>query len=139
MQPQETARSFAMLVLRLVLGSIMIAHGWPKVFHGMQHHVQFVHSLGMPAWLGYASAWAELGGGILVLVGLATRLAGLLILINMLVAVFKVHLPNGLVNRGAGKSGYEYPLALAAMALTLALLGSGPVALDWLLRRRGMR
>jgi putative oxidoreductase len=118
-------------MLRLALGSIMAAHGWMKVHHGMQNLVQFMQSLGMPGWLAYASAWAEFGGGILVLIGVFARIASLFILVNMLVAIVKVHLHNGLVSH-PGKTGYEFPLALAAMALALALLGSGPVAIDWL-------
>jgi len=129
---REAASPFAVLVLRLALGSIMATHGWMKVHHGMQNFVQFVHSLGMPGWLAYASAWAEFGGGILLLIGLLTRIASLLILVDLLVAIVKVHLHNGLISH-SGKPGYEFPLALAAMALVLALLGAGPIALGWLL------
>jgi putative oxidoreductase len=86
----------------------------------------------MPGWLAYASAWAEFGGGILLLIGLLTRIASLLILVDLLVAIVKVHLHNGLISH-SGKPGYEFPLALAAMALVLALLGAGPIALGWLL------
>ena len=128
---REAASPFAVLVLRLALGSIMAAHGWMKVHHGMPAHVQFIQSLGMPAWLAYATAWAEFGGGILVLIGLLTRIASLAILATMLVAIVKVHLHNGLVSH-PGKTGYEYPLALAAMALALSLLGDGPLAVGWL-------
>jgi putative oxidoreductase len=128
---REAASPLAALVLRLALGSIMTAHGWMKVHNGMHAHLLFVQSLGMPGWLAYVSAWAEFGGGILVLGGLLTRIASLFILVNMLVAIFKVHLHNGLISH-PGKTGYEYALALAAMALALALLGAGPIALDWL-------
>lgn len=128
---REAASPFAVLVLRLALGSIMAAHGWMKVHHGMLHHVHSIQSLGMPAWLAYASAWAEFGGGILVLIGLLTRIASLAILVTMLVAIVKVHLHNGLVSH-PGKAGYEFPLALGAMALALVLLGDGPLAAGWL-------
>jgi putative oxidoreductase len=128
---REAASPLSLLVLRLALGSIMAAHGWMKVHHGMQNFVQFVQSLGMPSWLAYASAWAEFGGGILVLIGLFARIASLFVLVDLLVAVVKVHLHNGLVSH-SGKTGYEFPLALAAMALALALLGSGPIAVGWL-------
>lgn len=120
-----------MLLLRVALASVMIAHGWAKVHHGLAHHVQLVQSLGMPGWLAYASAAAELGGGILVLIGLVTRFASLFILMDMLVAIVKVHLPNGLTG-APGKPGYEFPLTLAAIALSLLLLGAGPIAVDWL-------
>jgi putative oxidoreductase len=128
---REAASPLALLVLRLTVGGIMVAHGWMKVHHGMQNFVQFVQSLGMPGWLAYASAWAEFGGGILVLIGLLARVASLFIVVDMLVAIFKVHLHNGLVSQ-PGKTGYEFPLALATIALAVALLGAGPIAVGWL-------
>jgi putative oxidoreductase len=121
-----------MLLLRLALASVMIAHGWPKIHHaGIVHHIQVVQSLGMPGWLAYASAAAEFGGGILVLIGLLTRYASLLVLVDMMVAIVKVHWPYGLMGV-PGKAGYEFPLVLATIALTLLLLGPGPIAADWL-------
>ncbi len=132
MQQRNVAYATAMLLLRLAIGSVMIAHGWAKIHHGVSHHVQFVQSLGMPGWLAYASVAAELGGGLLVVVGLLTRLASLVILIDMLVAIFKVHLPNGLTGAGPGKAGFEFPMVLAVISLVLLLLGAGPIAADWM-------
>jgi putative oxidoreductase len=125
----------ALLVLRLVLGAIMIAHGSMKVFGGMPKHIEFVSHLGMPGWMAYLSAAAEFGGGILLIVGLFTRFAALAILINMLVGVFKVHWKNGLVSRSPGAAGYEFPLSLAAIAFALIFFGAGPLALDRMLGR----
>jgi putative oxidoreductase len=116
----------ALLVMRLVLGAVMVGHGYPKVFGGLHHHAQFVASLGLPAWMGYLSAFAEFFGGLLVLLGLLTRLSAFAICIDMAVAIWKVHWHNGLM----GQKGYEFPLALAALAFALIFLGGGPVALD---------
>ena len=115
------------LVLRVVLGAIMIGHGYGKVFGGLHKHAQFVASLGIPAWLGYLSAAAEFFGGILLVVGLVTRIAALAVCIDLLVAIFKVHLHNGLLSQ----NGYQFPLALAAMAFAIIFTGSGPISLDW--------
>jgi putative oxidoreductase len=134
LQKRQASFAVAMLLLRLALASVMIVHGWMKVHHGMPHHVQVVQSLAMPGWLAYFSAAAEFGGGILVLIGLLTRCASLFILINMLVAIVKVQLPNAL-RGGPGKLGYEFPMVLAVIALVLLLLGGGPIAVDWLFRR----
>jgi putative oxidoreductase len=123
----------ALLVLRIVLGIIMIAHGYPKVFGGLSEHVHHVNNLGLPGWLAYCSAAAEFFGGILLLVGLFTRIAALAILINMSVAIWKVHWKNGLLGNG----GYQFPLALAAMAFALIFLGAGPIALDGIRRGGG--
>ena len=64
---------FALLVMRLVLGAIMIAHGYHKVWGGFHHHMDFVGSLGLPKWLAYFSAGTEFFGGIAIVLGLFTR------------------------------------------------------------------
>ena len=80
----------ALLALRLVLGAIMIDHGYRRVFGGLSHHVQVVSSLGLPGWLAYGFAAAEFFGGIALVVGLLTRLAALAILIDLAVASEKL-------------------------------------------------
>ena len=110
----------------------MIAHGYPKLF-ALAHQVESVRSLGLPGWLAYFSVAAEFLGGVAVLVGLLTRFAALGIMINMAVAIGKVHWKNGLI----GKGGYEYPLSLAAIAFALILFGAGPIALDAIHRGGG--
>lgn len=115
------------LMLRLVLGVIMVGHGYGKVFGGLHKHVELVASLGMPGWLAYLSAAAEFLGGILLIVGLVTRVAALAVCIDMAVAILKVHLHNGLL----GQNGYQFPLALAAMAFAIIFAGAGPISLDW--------
>jgi putative oxidoreductase len=122
----DRLQPLALLALRLVLGAIMIGHGYPKVFGGLSHHVQFVGSLGLPGWLAYLSAAAEFLGGILIVVGLFTRCASVSILIDLGVAIWKIHWKNGLL----GNNGYQLPLALAAIAFALMFFGAGPIALD---------
>ena len=129
----DRLQPLALLVLRIVLGIIMIAHGYPKVFGGLSEHVHHVSNLGLPGWLAYCSAAAEFFGGILLLLGLFTRIAALAILINMSVAIWKVHWKNGLLGNG----GYQFPLALAAIAFALIFLGAGPIALDSIRRGGG--
>jgi putative oxidoreductase len=124
----DKLQPLALLILRLVLGIIMIAHGYSKVFGGLHHHVQMVSSLGLPGWLAYFSAAAEFLGGILVVLGLFTRFAALAITIDLVVAIVKVHWHNGLLGNG----GYQFPLALAAIAFALIFLGAGPIALEGL-------
>ena len=123
----------ALLLLRIVLGIIMIGHGYAKVFGGgMMAHYHLIQSYGLPGWLAFPSALTEFGGGILVLLGLFTRIASAAILIDMLVAIWKVHWKNGLL----GEHGYEFPLSLAAISLALLCYGAGPLALE-ILRREG--
>lgn len=122
----ENMQPFALLVLRAVLGLVMAAYGWQKVNGGMAQFQGFLPTIGIPGWMGYVSAYAELIGGILLIAGLLTRLAALAIFINMVVAVVKVTFKNGLV----GTQGYGFSLALAAMAFTLIFFGGGSISLD---------
>ena len=112
----------ALLVMRIVLGAIMIAHGYHKVWGGFHHHMDMVGSLGLPRWLAYLSAGTEFVGGIGIVLGLLTRFFALAFGIEMGLAIWKVHFKNGLM--GAG--GYEFPLALATLALALVCFGGGP-------------
>lgn len=121
----DRLQPLGLLVLRLVLGAAMIAHGSTKVFGGISHHVKFVAEHGMPGWLGYFSAYAEFLGGALLVIGLLTRIAAIAVCINMMVAVLKVHLHQGFMG------GYEYPIALSAMAFALLFTGPGPISVDW--------
>jgi len=129
----DRLQPLALLGLRLVLGVIMVVHGYPKVFGGLGKHVSFVTSLGLPGWWAYLSAAAEFFGGILLIVGVITRFASLAILIDMAVAIWKVHWKNGL----KGPGGYEFPLALATIAFALIFFGAGPISLDSVFFRGG--
>ena len=122
----DRLQPLALLVMRLALGAIMFGHGYHKVFGGLQHHAQFVASLGLPAWTSYLSSFAEFFGGLLVLLGLFTRVAAFAICVDLSVAIAKVHIHNGLMGNG----GYEFPLALATLAFALVFFGAGPIALD---------
>lgn len=128
----DRVQPLAFFVLRIVLGIIMVVHGYHKVFGGLHHHAQFVAGLGIPAWLGYLSAFVEFIGGILVIGGLLTRCSAIAICIDMCVAIAKVHWHNGMT----GPGGYEFPLSLAAIAFALIFTGAGPISLDWLFGRK---
>lgn len=128
----ERLQPLALLLIRVVLGAIMIGHGYHKIFGGLMEHYHRVQSLGLPGFLAIPSAIAEFFGGILVLVGLFTRISAAAILIDMAVAIWKVHWKNGLLSQ----HGYEFPLSLAAIAFTLLCYGPGPLGLE-VLRRGG--
>ena len=123
----DRMQPLGLLALRLVVGTIMIGHGYGKVFHGgLAQHVARVSSLGLPGWLAYPSAFTEFFGGILLIVGLFTRFVSLAFMIDMLVAMWKIHWKNGMF----GKGGYELVLTLAMIALALIFFGAGPIAID---------
>ncbi len=124
----------ALAGLRILLGAVMIGHGYNKVFHGgLARHVHMVSNLGLPGWLAYPSAFTEFFGGILLIVGLATRFVSLLVLVDMAVAIWKVHWKNGMFGHG----GYEFPLSLAVIAFALISFGAGPIALDGIFEQGG--
>ena len=114
------------LLLRVVLGAIFVAHGFQKISSDMREFTHTVGHLGfpMPVLFAWAAALSEFLGGICVLVGLFTRWAALAIAVVMTVAVTQVHLHQGLLQ------GYEYPLALLAIAIAIVLTGAGPASLD---------
>lgn len=122
-----------LLALRIVLGLIMIMHGYPKVFGGLSQHMHTVSRIGFPWWFAYLSAGTEFFGGIFVIAGLLTRMVGAAMTFEMAVAILKIHLKNGLMGNG----GYEFPLALLTMAYVLILFGAGPIALDAVIGGKG--
>ena len=113
---------FALLVMRVVLGAILIGHGYHKVFGGFHHHMDTVGSLGLPRWMAYLSTGTEFFGGIAIVLGLFTRFFSVAFVIEMAVAIWKVHFKNGFMGNG----GYEFPLAITALAFALACFGGGP-------------
>ena len=122
----ERLQPLALFVLRLVLGAIMIGHSYWKVFGGEHKYVGFITSLGLPWWSAYLSMASEFGGGILLIAGLLTRFVALTIVIDMAVAIAKIHFKNGLL----GENGYQFPISLAAIAFALVFFGAGPISLD---------
>lgn len=121
-------RPLAVLIARIVLGVIMIVHGWHKIFPrgSLYNFTQMVGHLGMPSWLGYVAAFTEFFGGALLILGLLVPIAAIGVVIDMAVAVLKVHLHHGLT----GPLGFEFPLSIFALALLVLVSGSGHLAVD---------
>ncbi|WP_263410564.1 DoxX family protein [Terriglobus tenax] len=130
MKQLDRAQPVGTLILRIALALSMTVHGYQKVFHAgaVQHFAAYVATLGIPAWLGYVSAWTEFLGGILILFGLLTRVASALVAINMLVALLAVGIQQGF-------GIYNYIFALLAIAVALVFQGAGPISVD---RRLGI-
>jgi putative oxidoreductase len=132
------ARDIAVLLTRVAVGLVFLAHGWQKlVTNGIDGTAAFFDQAGVPA--AAAAAWfaalVELAGGAALVVGLAVPVAGLLLLADMAGAFLFVHAGAGLfVEQG----GAELVLTLGAAALVLAVLGAGRLSVDHLLigRRR---
>src|SRR5260370_28956305 len=73
----DRLQPLALVVVRLTLGAIMTVHGYHKVFGGLHQFAHMVGSMGLPSWLGYISAFTELLGGLLILVGFFPRPAAI--------------------------------------------------------------
>lgn len=135
----SSRRDIALLIGRLGLGAIFVAHGWQKLFtNGIDGVTAGFTAMGIPAPA--VSAWfaalVELFGGAALIVGLAVPLVGLLLTLDMLGALFLVHLEAGLF---VTEGGYELVLALAVGAVLLAGVGAGRFSVDALLIGRPRR
>ena len=116
----------ALLILRVMLGIIMIYHGWPKVTN-LGGTIEGMAGMGVPAPAVAAifATVAEVVGGLLMLLGAFTDIAGLMFAIDILGAITFVHAKNGF---SVAKGGMEWPLLLVAAALAIALAGPGRYA-----------
>ncbi|MDM5225115.1 DoxX family protein [Cytobacillus sp. NJ13] len=126
-----------LLIIRLVIGVLFIGHGAQKLFgwfggHGLKGTGGWFDSIGMKpgVMMALSAGLAELIGGILFASGFLTPLAALMIAGTMIMAIVKVHGPNGL---WATSNGYEYNLTLISVAIGIALIGPGRYALDFFL------
>ncbi len=122
----EKLKSLALLLLRCALGLIFIYHGYPKLFTHTSDWLKAFPSMGFPSQFAYISGALEFFGGCLLIVGLFTRVAALLLAGEMAVALWKVHFQHGFY----AVRDYEFPLVLATAAFTLAALGAGMISLD---------
>jgi len=122
----DRLQPLGLLLLRVALGVIFITHGYPKLLKSsvdMQH--MFVQH-GLPAQFVYVAGVLETFGGALLILGLFTRPAALLLAIEMAVAIWKVHSSGGIM----AVHLYEFPLALAGACLALATVGAGVASVD---------
>ena len=121
---------YGALVLRVTLGVMFIAHSLILKYYTftLAGTAQFFESLGLPALLAYATFWAELIGGLLLVAGIGTRWVALA-LIPILAGAAWVHSGNGWVF-SAANGGWEYPVFLIAVSFVQALLGDGAYALS---------
>lgn len=122
----------ALLVLRVVVGIVFVAHGAQKIFvYGFPGVTAAFGQMGvpMPGITGPLTAIVELLAGLALIFGLLTRLAALGLAIDMLGAIVLVHLQNGFFILPP-KVGYEYAFTLLGACAALALSGAGAYSLD---------
>lgn len=130
----ETA-PYGILLLRLTLGVLFIAHGLLKLLvFTLPGTAQFIQGLGLPGFMAYIVTPFELVGGLLLLAGLYTRWVALALFPILLVATFKVHWASGWLFSNEG-GGWEFPALFAIALLVQFLLGDGAYSLGSIFHR----
>jgi putative oxidoreductase len=134
-----TPSSWAITVIRVVLGVIFFAHGAQKVLgwfggYGLKGTTGYFTSIGLPLPIAYLVCFFEFLGGIGLVLGLLTRPAALAVAIDMVGAIVTVHWANGFfinweMKPGKGH-GFEANLALLAMAVACLIAGGGTLSID---------
>lgn len=115
----------AKLLLRLILGALILIHGIGKITEGPGVVLDVVHQAGMPASFGYLVYIGEVVAPLLLIIGLWTRLAAIVIAINMLVAILLVHAEQFFQLANSGGWALELQAMYLIVALSIALLGAG--------------
>lgn len=134
MHALEKLKPLGLLLLRVALGVIFIYHGYPKLFGHTRDAMQtFVH-MGLPGYFVYVAGVIEFFGGCMLIVGLFTRIAALLLAIEMAVGLWTAH---KIVSDPMAVSNYELPLMLAVATFALATIGAGLISFDQALFREG--
>jgi putative oxidoreductase len=127
---------YADALVRATAGLLLMPHGAQKLFGwfggpGLSGAEQmFQTKLGLPPWLALVTGIIEFFGGLLLALGLGTRIVGLIIAGMMFYVVAAIHWRNGFF---WSSGGFEYPLLWGVVALGYALRGGGHCALDALI------
>jgi putative oxidoreductase len=139
-EPVRGVAGYAPLVVRVLAGIIMFAHGWQKLQGGPSGFGQALAGLGvpLPQLMAYVVTFVELIGGVLLIVGLLSRLTALLLTIDLVVAILLVKVNIGLLSPGDGSGvGAELDLALIGSFLVVLLAGPGRLSVDQALGYEG--
>ncbi len=143
-------KNIAPLIPRFILGFGFVYHGFPKLFLPGEREafVGMLQTIGVPqpGLMAWAVGALEFVGGLALIAGAFVVIFGSLLTLNMLVALFTVHLPQGfnfmhitgMAETGPtfGMPGYEVPLLYVAGLLVLVFGGAGALSVD---RRRSRR
>ena len=130
----KVVQDIGLLVARLVLGLVLVGHGWQRFAHGIGPTVDMLTRYGLPepqlfAW---GATVLEVLGGALLIFGLLTPVVAAFVVAEQVMVVVWLKWQNGLWK---ATDGIEYPVVLAALALILVAFGSGRAGVDALFRR----
>jgi putative oxidoreductase len=126
----EKLAQYGPLPIRILAGIAFIIHGLPKLSNiaGTEHF--FANMIGLPAAMALPIGLLEVIGGIALLLGVLTRIASILFIIEMIGSTITAKLSRGFVG------GYELDLLLMAIAITLLLTGPGRISIEWNILKR---
>jgi len=130
----KVVQDIGLLVARLTLGLVLVAHGWQRFTHGIGPTVDTLKHYGLPepqlfAW---GATVLEVIGGALLIFGLLTPIVAAFVVAEQVMVIAWLRWHNGLWQ---ATNGIEYPVALAALALILVVFGAGRTGVDMLFRR----
>ncbi len=122
----DSLQPLALVLLRTALGIIFITHGYPKLIHGAAMQSFFIEH-GLPGYFVYIGGVVEFFGGGLLILGLFTRGAAVVLTLEMCVAIWRVHSSRGIL----AVHEYEFPLMMAVGCFVLAAVGAGLISVDY--------
>lgn len=134
----QTEESWALFIIRVVLGAVLLPHGAQKLLGvfggaGFAPTLQYLTGLGLPAAAAFLVILIESFGAVSLVSGFFARVSALGVIAVMTGAVVKVHLPHGFFMNWTGSQqgeGYEYHLLVLGMALAILLFGAGSASID---------
>lgn len=145
---RDAADRWAPVPLRLIVGYGFMEHGFAKLARGPEAFATILHAIGVPAphLMAWSTILIEILGGLAVILGAFVTLVSVPMAVVLLVAIFTVHLPYGFssiklmavtaAGTQFGPPGYETDVLYLACLAALVLGGSGPLAVDGLIRER---
>jgi putative oxidoreductase len=114
---------YGLLPIRIMAGLTFLAHGVPKFFD-VSGGYHFFESVNLPPELFVPIGVLEVAGGLAILLGIVTRIASTLLIIEMIGAILIVKLSKGFIG------GYEFELLLISISASLVILGPGKISIE---------
>ena len=126
----------AKVILRVILGFTFFIHGLVKFQGGIANTAGYFDSLGIPGFMAYVVATIEFLGGLAMILGIGTKIVGILFSIIMIGAIFTAKLSLGFLGNGQ-MAGYELDLILLAASLYFVLADRSVLSVDHKLAQKG--
>ena len=128
--------TFGPLTIRIVIGSIFLINGWPKLIDIKQTQGFFM-MVGLPQELAVIIGLLEVVGGILLIGGILTRIMAFLFAVEMIGAFIILNISHGIpLPKGYESALLSIPILLMAISISLVLTGPGRISIEWDILKR---